>query len=74
MENAYFTVLPPEGEWTLAQQLNPLHEYLKEKLISTENRLSAFRKIDWNDQELLGKTFFKIQIFIYFRLCFEIAF
>lgn len=54
MENAYFAVLPPEEECVSNLKQNPLQEYLKAKIISTENRLSTFRKIDWNDTEISG--------------------
>lgn len=56
LDNAYFTVLPPEEQSTPYDRLPPVHEFLQMKIISAENRLPLFRRIDWDDERTAGMS------------------
>lgn len=47
-------MIPPEDQTFLVDRLPPIQEFLQMKIISTENRLLFFRKINWDDEELTG--------------------
>lgn len=59
LENAYFAVIPPDdqqemGKPAVIHRQPPMQEFIQYKL-ATEIRVSIFRRINWDDEEIRGK-------------------